>query len=437
MSIPTHFSIAVLLKRAGLPEFPLDEYGFPQPGAVVRYFREQMKYIDPEDHKEKCWRQVDLAERLGVSEITVRLMETKNNGLGFERRRLLADILKIPPILLGIGSLADLEEFLKQYEAAPGTTISAPATLKRTHVEKETIQLYQDAFSIYNEKHATSTAHHALFGMGQWIGRITSDLDRANIQQQRDLQRLLWDFHVLSARVYSDGLCDWDNAFAHLDAAIEQANLLNSDDLRALSLYRSGQIRLEQWNFQLAKVDLDAALGYAKKGHPSLKRAILASAGLIHALVDKDEAGKAYARSLIEEAGDYFSGEEPPDEYALRYNLGKYLTVKADALITLGRPGKALEVLDDAEIEANRLETRRVAHIDILRAEANIKLKRPQYDTATQLLMGAFGVSSNIKSEYNIGYISRLYTLLAKSSYGNSTQVSDLGIALRNWSRRN
>src|SRR5436309_14226228 len=112
MSISSHSSIATLLKRAGLPEFPLDEYGFPQPGAVIPHFREQMKYIDPEDRKEKCWRQIDLAERLGVSEVTVRLMETKNNSLdSIERRRLLADILRIPPIFLGIGSLADLEEF--------------------------------------------------------------------------------------------------------------------------------------------------------------------------------------------------------------------------------------------------------------------------------------------------------------------------------------
>ena len=154
---------------------------------------------------------------------------------------------------------------------------------------------------------------------------------------------------------------------------------------------------------------------------------------LVHALVDRDEAGRRYSESLIEQVGDYFTGEEPPDEYSLRYTKAKYLTVKADTLITLGRPKRALEVLDDAEDGANPLEIRRLAYIDILRAEANMKLKRPEYDTATQLLISAFDVSSNIKSEFNIGYILRLYALLAKSTYGNSTKVSDLGIMLRNW----
>ncbi len=437
MSSSRHLSMATLLKRAGLPEFPLDEHGFPQPGAVIRYFREQMKYIDPEDQKEKCWRQIDLAERLGVSEITVRLMETKNSALGFERRRALAEILKIPPILLGIGSLADLEAFLKQYQATPGMTVSAPATLKETHIAKETMKLYQDAFSIYNEKHATSTAHNALFEMEIWMERIANDMARANMQQQKDLQQVLWDFHILSAKVYADSLCDWDNTFVHINASIELANLLNSDDLHAVSLYRSSQIRFEQRNFQLAKVDLDAAMRYVKKGPPYLKRAIVASAGLAHALVDKDQASRIYAESLIEQAGNYFTGEEFPDTYSIRFNKRKYLTTKADTLITLGRPGKALEVLDDAEDETNPLETRRLAYIDILRAEANIKLKRPQYDTATQLLISAFGSSRSIKSEYNIGYIHRLYTELAKSSYGNSMQMADLGTMLRNWRTSN
>src|SRR5215470_13345686 len=99
MSVSSHHSIATLLTSAGLPKFPLDDYGFPQPGVVIRYFRERMKYIDPEDHKEKHWRQIDLAERLGVSEVTIRLMETKSNSLdSIERRRVLADILKIPPV---------------------------------------------------------------------------------------------------------------------------------------------------------------------------------------------------------------------------------------------------------------------------------------------------------------------------------------------------
>ncbi len=81
-----------LLKEAGLPMFPLDKHGSPLPGKVLKYYRERIKYIDPESGKEKHWTQADLAKRVGVTEIMVTLMETKNQGLAsIERRRVLAD----------------------------------------------------------------------------------------------------------------------------------------------------------------------------------------------------------------------------------------------------------------------------------------------------------------------------------------------------------
>jgi hypothetical protein len=86
----------MLLKQAGFPDFPLDDESFPDPRVVVRYFREKMVYIDPDDGKQKSWTQADLARRLGVSEVTVRIME--NNGAGLDsiaKRRLLASVLTL------------------------------------------------------------------------------------------------------------------------------------------------------------------------------------------------------------------------------------------------------------------------------------------------------------------------------------------------------
>ena len=54
-----------------------------------------MRYKDSHENKEKGWTQTDLAKRLGVSEVTVRLMENQNVGLdSITRRRLVASILK-------------------------------------------------------------------------------------------------------------------------------------------------------------------------------------------------------------------------------------------------------------------------------------------------------------------------------------------------------
>lgn len=423
-----------LLKQAGLPDFELDDEGYPNPGTVVRYFRGKMTYTDSRDGKEKSWTQADLAKRLGVSEVTVRTMENANAGLdSMAKRRLLISILKIPPILLGLGSVADLAEFLKSHEE--GAIRAAPSTLNSGgYVGKETLHLYQNAFMIYSEMHSTSTAQDVIFDIEQWMSRIKTDLSRANERQKRHLYTTLWDFHALSAKIYSDDLGDWNQAFDHLNAAMELANLLESNDLRAASLYRSGQIRCQQRNFFLAKSDLDAALQFAKNAQPQLKGATYAAAGLAHALVVSDGAGRLYAQSLLDQAGKIVtSSSGDPDEYGVRFSTGKYLIEKADALLTLGRPGKALEVLDDAEEGTDSTQKRRLAYIDILRAEANLRFKKPELEQAVALLQKAFTASSAIKSEYNIGYIERLHRELVRSPYGNSADVVDLRLALSNW----
>jgi len=44
------------LVQTGLPQFDLAEDGYPDPGKVVKYYRERMTYTD-KDGKEKRWTQ--------------------------------------------------------------------------------------------------------------------------------------------------------------------------------------------------------------------------------------------------------------------------------------------------------------------------------------------------------------------------------------------
>lgn len=426
--------------RAGFPDFPLDDEGFPLPGSVIKYYRDKMKYRDPIDGKEKSWTQADLAKRLAISEVMVRLMETQNASLdSITRRRLLADLLKIPPVLLGIGTLDELMEFLKHHEegTASLSAISASTITKGSYIEKETISLYRDAVALYSEIHLTGTAQDSLFEIERWIGRITGNISRANAYQKHQLQDVLWDFYDLSAKIYSDDLGKWKPALDYLNAEMEVATLIDSNELRTASLYRSGQMKFAQRQYFSAKVDLDGAVLYAQQAQqmdPQLKSAVFAAAGLAHALVNKDEAGKTEIQRLLDTAEAVVTaGNVQGNGRFVRFNLGKYLLEKADTLIAMNRPSTALRVLDDASESIDPVQRRRHAYIDILRAEANMYLKRPKLDVATDFLTGAFDVSKVIKSEFNISYITRLYGVLREGSYGNSTDVADLGLAIRNW----
>ena len=421
--------------EAGLPNFSLDEEGFPVPGLVIKYFREHMKYINAYDNKERSWTQANLAKSLGVSEVTIRLMENQNIGLdSITRRRLVADILKIPPVLLGLGSLSELKAYLdstQQHSTFPNTSSSQT---KGTHIEKETVSLYNDIWNVYSEMHSTGSAQGSLSEIEKWASRIKDDVLRTHGSQQRQLQEILWDFYALVAKIYGDDLCDWSLAFANVNAAMELAVQLDNNELRAATLYRSGQIHFAQRKFSLAKADFDGATKFAQRACPQLKGPILGATGLAYALTSKDMTSKKYVQSLLDEAGNLVTSSGFKDDGRfIKFSVAKYYLEYADTLTVLGRPGKALEVLDDAESAIDISQKRRRAYMDILRAEANMRLSSPQLHTATFLLADAFNVSKGVRSEYNIGYIARLYTNLRDSSYGNSTDVADLGMSLKRW----
>jgi transcriptional regulator with XRE-family HTH domain len=249
--------ISALLKQAGYPDFPMDDEGFPNPGTVIRYFREKMQYTDPIDGKLKHWTQADLAKRLGVSEVTVRLMETKNVGLdSISRRRIVADMLKIPPVLLGLGAISELEKFLGGPTVAPNASMFL--------LERETVDLYRRASRVYGDQHLTGTAQDSIVEIEQWIRRVKNDIDRSRGEQRTGLQDTLWNFYDLTAKIYSDDLSQWSDALKYLNAEMELAELLKSDQLRAASLYRSGQIHFAQRQYFAAKTDLEGAVSILK-----------------------------------------------------------------------------------------------------------------------------------------------------------------------------
>ena len=406
----------VMQEVKGCADFPLDGDGYLDPGHVVRYYRERMTYRDPRSGKTKVWTQADLAQRLGVSEVTVRLMETKNKGLdSIERRRLLADLLRIPPALLGLAS------FTEQHAA----------TFIQADTQASTIKLYQSALSVYTTMHTTGTAQEVLPDIEGWVFRIQADLDQTKSAQQSSLLRVLWGFHTVCTKIYGEDTCDWSRAFDHVNASLEIASILQDTNMQASSLYRSSAVYVAQRNFALAKTAIDGAMIYAKKADPHIIGAVLVDAALVHGTTSVDMAGNIYVQKLLEQAEQYAS--TTIDDGVMNFGRGKYQLIKARTLLAVDRPGKALECLDEAEEGISVHEKRRLAFLDIMRADCYTKLKRPEYDTAVLLLMEAFDTSKTIKSSFNIKHIDRLYKILATSTYGTSPQVADLGLSLREW----
>jgi tetratricopeptide (TPR) repeat protein len=85
-----------------LPTFETGKDGFPRPGKVARYYREQTKQRD------STWTQKRLAKELGITEKAVR--DAENRDVGFDSmalRRKVARWFEIPPALLGLACLEE------------------------------------------------------------------------------------------------------------------------------------------------------------------------------------------------------------------------------------------------------------------------------------------------------------------------------------------
>src|SRR5258707_4502108 len=403
-----------LLAQAGLPSFDLGADGYPLPGKVIKYYREQMKYTDI-DGKVKHWTQAELAQRLGVTDIMVNIMENQNKGLdSIERRRTLATILRIPPALLGLGSLDQLVEIATGHGI---TTLKQGAT-KRAKIDVDTIKQYETQLAIYGKLYANGVACTSVTDIERWVKTLEQDTKSIQTDNKAALLRLLWDYELLCTSVYGSDLQNWSKAFEHIDNALDVATYLDDRDLQAASLYIKSVYHLRQGRAGLARVDLDGALLYAKGALPQTKGAIHSQNARIHAK-EANALNVVLTQKSFDEAEQY--ADVNSEIITIKYGMGIHFIKKASTLITIGRPGKALELLDDAE--RRTIPKRYLVFLDILRAKCYIEQKKPEYEQAVSLLGSAIEDSKVLKATNNIHQIENAYVKLLASSYGNSPDI--------------
>jgi tetratricopeptide (TPR) repeat protein len=414
-------SLPSLFIQAGYPAFPLDEYGFPQLGPVIKYFRKKMVYTDL-DGCERRWRQLDLANALGLSEDMVGLMETQNFATdSISRRRALADTLKIPPIFLGIGTLADLEAFLRG---------DAATQLQTSTLHENEIHLYEEALAVHWNMFYAGTLQD-LPTLQYWSQRLELAASEHSTFQ-RPLEGLICGYYQLLATIHADKR-KFAEVWQYLDDALDIASAQGNKSLQAAIYYRYVKCRLEERRFPQAKAPADMALSLVQDVDKSLQQVIYQHAGLTYALTAQDKKDRAKATKLLDLAGSIAKDKNNmgQDTHVVRSGPGRYALGRADTLITLGELTEALTELDEADDLLPFDQRKRRGYMDILRGEAYIK--KMELDTATSYLQSAFATSSTIHSEYNIGYIARLCKLLSESSYGSSPDVARLKRSLREY----
>lgn len=410
------------LRQASLPEFELDARGFPLPGPVIRYYRENMTYTDKGGNV-KHWTQADLAQRLNLGERNIRLMETENKHLNsLERRWTLATLLKIPPALLG---LASFEQLIDTLQAKPDAASLTQSTATNTHaVGEEEIRLYHDALPVlangYDQENLKAATIEA------WIGRITGNLDAIDKKHKQQVIGLLIRYHVLAGNLYSDYYMNWSKATSHFNTASQLTISVPNPDLKAFICYWIGEMYLNQRNLMLARDVFEKGLSIAKNTSPHLQGSLLAYTALARAMTVTDATDVLHVHRLLEQAEACVSPTSSSD--LLTFDLPTSLGDRADTLITLKEYAEASDALEDASFyTGNNRHTETYLHI--LQAECYLKQKQPEYEEAVKLLSQVLDQSGHV--QYYVNYVARLYKLLAASPSKNAPDVVDLGMTLR------
>jgi len=370
--------------------FDPDEDGYPNAGQVVRHYRLL-----------KGWTPADLGEAIS-------------------RRRALARILGIPPLLLGLAAFG-----------APGPTPdssqqgNAPAKVR---VDDATLAQYDGFLRLYWELDYTSTARESLDDIRRWARHLGALANDAGDGQRRRLVALLCRYDQLATWIARDQR-DYQTALPHANRAIKLARATGDDELLAAALFRRGRTFLEQEQIEDAIRDLDAAVPHAHRARPQLKALVLLAAGHARAHAAAADRQATEALTLIDQAGRIVRrGHLEDDESFVKLNAGRYHLDRAGALLALGRPTDALDELDLAVRGVAPDQTRRHAYINVLRAKAHADIG--ELPVAVAVAEEALQVSKALRSGVNVARIGQVYEQVRASTYGTSPQVARLGAQL-------
>ena len=223
------------------------EGDFPHLGQVIRYYR-----------KTNGLEKEEFASILGRTKRYVEMLESDQNMTMPElisRRILLAKALNIPPILLGLSSLAlsngessiaVLNEFLEA---------DTPADARR-------MAFYEGMLSLSWEFYYTSSIERAARNIDICFEMLNDEAKDAKGVQCDQFDALRCRFYRLSALVARERM-EIDKALDHINEAVSIASRLKNAGLIAASLVGRIRIYVHKQHYQRALQDAETACSYA------------------------------------------------------------------------------------------------------------------------------------------------------------------------------
>nr|BBH95053.1 hypothetical protein KTA_32520 [Thermogemmatispora argillosa] len=416
--------------QEGYPAFPAGEDGYPQPGAIIKYYRQQQ--IRRQESGERTWTQADLAEALGLSELAIRRMENRSDYLdSSRRRRMLSAILGIPPHLLG---LATQRPPSADHLASPPPALLLPSDANEEPLLATYQRLQAELYAEFRTSRQPALLTRAL--------RRFTYLKRLAPLIRHDLRGECLRLSFNYAQLVADGLTDLygmatalpfiklcltvARSWEALDSPGPQPHSRVHLDLLANALIGQAIAHFELGEPESARRHAEEALERVAQTCPSVKRFVLEEAAHILAHLARDEPERKQALTLIDQAGHLLSAASADDDpYFLAADLGYYHLNRARTLLALGQARQALGELDQASQHIEPLFVTRRLFILIYRALAHLELK--EYEIATSLAVQAASNAREVNARRALVYLCLLYQRLKASPYASRPATARLG----------
>jgi hypothetical protein len=410
----------------GYPPFDAGKGGFPKTGQVVKYYRERKL-----DDKGKPYTQKAFAKVLGISDIAVREIENRGAGMDFERRQFLCKLFNIPPILLGVVTLEQINKLLEEKGITLSALLSPIEPVQRSVTVSTPVSTAPKLVVSVNEYHEqlvsywkTEYSNSAYGGLVDALSRTSTlyqELPHVSLKERRQLYELLCSYHQFIAHVLRDKQL-YNDAITHMNKAYRLAGFLRSNEQKALTLYWRGYILSGTDHLNKARLDFEKAMQYEKELSDYLNSPIRMYAGLVDAKVATTKKDQENAIALLDSGGKLVRANRTQENpYFLDFSLNCYHSNKSAALLAVG---KNRDALDELKLVRGSTRVQRQVYNDILEAQAYTN--QGDYCRAATLVETALLTAQDLQSEKNIARIVTIFQQLQQSPYKNNPDVARL-----------
>jgi tetratricopeptide (TPR) repeat protein len=403
--------------QQGFPTFDAGPDGFPRPGQVIRHFRQTKLKADG-----RSWTQRDVAQVLGKQELAIRDMELRDTGLNdISRRRFLAHLFDIPPILLGLATIPQQCNVNMQ-----GTVGCAPTVLSVSeHIDLEEVR---DKLTLFWTKNACAP-QDVLITIDSILKKLYERYPTTTSYERLEVVTALCEFHVHAANMLRDR-GKFIKSLEHLNKAKDLNPLLREYELQADVFYRRGGVYLEKGEVSLALDDYHAAEKVLANVSPPLQAAVLLETALSEARVATSQQQCTAALKKLDRAGHIIRVEHTEAGRErwpyLNVDIERYHLDRSATLIVVGVPEEALQELN--LLSPPHLRGRRLVYHLILQAQACFGLK--EYAQAALLAEEALPFVRTMRSRVNLERIKILHKQFQQTSFRNNPEVERLGYLL-------